>query len=129
MLLRKWQGKPLIEQKKKEMLKEIERQKSIFKKISIPYDGVEFTEKGMCVTKLEKQGDAEHKKFLKVEVKYFYDSNGKLDELATEYKPISGNGDLKIPGVNGKIYTILVVFIRNMREGWLLLISMSILSK
>lgn len=91
---------------KKEMLKEIERQKSIFKKISIPYDGVEFTEKGMCVTKLEKQGDAEHKKFLKVEVKYFYDSNGKLDELATEYKPISGNGDLKIPGVNGKIYTI-----------------------
>lgn len=85
---------------KKALLKEIEHQKSIFKKINIPFEHVEFTENGMAVTEFQKQ------KNLLVQVKYFYDSNGKCNENATEYKPISGNGDLKIPGVNGKIYTI-----------------------
>lgn len=47
MLLRKWQGKPLIEQKKR-CLKKLNG-KSQFLKISIPYDGVEFTEK-VCVS-------------------------------------------------------------------------------
>lgn len=90
---------------KKQLLEEIKEQKSIFKKMNIPFKDVEFTENGMYVTKLEMQNNGGDKE-LRVQVKYFYDSNGKLDELATEYKPISGSGDLNIPGVNGKIYTI-----------------------
>ena len=85
---------------RKQLLEEIKEQKSIFEKINIPFKDVEFTENGMTVTELQKQ------KNLLVQIKYFYDSNGKYNEDATEYTPISGSGHLKIPGVKGKIDTI-----------------------
>ncbi len=85
---------------KKQLHEEVKEQKSIYKKLNIPFESVELTKNSMTVTVLEKQKD------LLVQVKYFYDSEFKRNEDATEYKPISGAGDLKIPGVNGKIYTI-----------------------
>ena len=85
---------------KKRLLEEIKEQKSILRKMNVSFENIEFTENGMVVTELQMQ------KHLLVQIKYFYDSKGKCNELATEYKPISGKGDLKIPGVNGKIYTI-----------------------
>ncbi|TKV06149.1 hypothetical protein FDX19_21770 [Citrobacter sp. wls619] len=85
---------------KKQLHEEVKEQKSIYKKLNIPFESVELTKNSMTVTVLEKQKD------LLVQVKYFYDSEFKCNEDATEYKPISGAGDLKIPGVNGKIYTI-----------------------
>lgn len=85
---------------KKQLHEEVKEQKSIYKKLNIPFESVELTKNSMTVTVLEKQKD------LLVQVKYFYDSEFKRNEDATEYKPISGSGDLKIPGVNGKIYTI-----------------------
>ena len=86
---------------KKRLLKEIEQQKSIFKKINVL---IEPTANGMSVTRSEWQQNEANEKLL-VQIKYFYDSNGKCNEDATEYKPIDGKGDLKIPGVNGKIDT------------------------
>ncbi|WP_249357405.1 hypothetical protein [Citrobacter sp. wls715] len=86
---------------KKRLLEEIKEQKSILRKMNVSFENIEFTENGMVVTELQMQ------KHLLVQIKYFYDSNGKYDEDSTEYKPISGKGNLKIPGVEGTIDTIL----------------------
>ncbi|WP_413594799.1 hypothetical protein [Citrobacter youngae] len=84
---------------KKRLLKTIKELKSALRNSGLK--NYEATENGITYTVSQKQKD------LNVEVKYFYNSKFECNEDATEYKPISGNGYLKIPGVNGKIDTIL----------------------
>lgn len=83
---------------KKRLLKTIKELKSALRNAGLK--NYEATENGITYTVSQKQKD------LNVEVKYFYNSKFECNEDATEYKPISGNGYLKIPGVNGKIDTI-----------------------
>lgn len=83
---------------KKRLLKTIKELKSALRNAGLK--NYEVTENGITYTVSQKQKD------LNVEVKYFYNSKFECNEDATEYKPISGNGYLKIPGVNGKIDTI-----------------------
>lgn len=63
-----------------------------------------FSDEGVFVKKQYTQDNG-----LEVEATYFYSfqSKGYFDENKTVYRPVSGAGDLKIPGVNDKIDTIL----------------------